>query len=419
MTKERLAWTGIAVTAALALAAMALLIGWWTLLWGPALVVLAGLIFHLVRLGGVSAPPANPVERRVVTPEVPDEEAAQPPVSLPRQGRQLSRVALPSAHEDYDFLFSAMVYWRPRGSMETGAEGMATSLVLERAGTLALSELPEDYEIARHQIAAEVGQVMWHEEGALEVWAEEICLELDDEDTQRLRQLRDMRKDEEIRNQQREIERNRRAYLKNDVLASPGRAVVWWLARDPERIEETLGHIATLSRLSAAANGTEVPWLYRELAGELGHRHERWSEAVVPDVSDGEGRLARAGALSVNGHSGNGVAPEGVAQRADTAEEAEEAEPLLHLPAFIDAVAGDDGSEREMAVDRLARLLEKGRQPELAQRLRERYGVPGVSTATEPAPSVAPAAPPAEDAPPAADGEPPAATDGGGPSPSD
>src|SRR5690606_38049337 len=119
-------------------------------------------------------------------------------------------------------------------------------------------------------MAAALGAGPGRHPGVWEAWAEEVRLELPEADAERLRHLREVRKRKAAREEERELERLEREYLGGDALADPGRAVVWWLARNPDRIDEAVDRIAALTRLSSAATGSEIPEVYRDLIREAG-----------------------------------------------------------------------------------------------------------------------------------------------------
>jgi hypothetical protein len=54
------------------------------------------------------------------------------------------------------------------------------------------------------------------------------------------------------------MEQDKRAYLKDDVFATPGSAAVWWLVNHPGEVENALGLLDTLAELSAAANDLPI-----------------------------------------------------------------------------------------------------------------------------------------------------------------
>ena len=69
----------------------------------------------------------------------------------------------------------------------------------------------------------------------------------------------ELRKHERIWEQERRMEVNMRRYLSEDVLSDTGSAIVWWLARHPDQIEESVQMIGALAQLTAAANSKEIP----------------------------------------------------------------------------------------------------------------------------------------------------------------
>ncbi|TQN30197.1 hypothetical protein FHX37_0058 [Haloactinospora alba] len=370
MSKENRTWVAAGAAAAAVVVLSAVFAGWWALLWAPALLALVGipaLLFHLSRHEDPVPVPVNagPAQEHHVA-----ADASPAP-----QRKHLSQVPLPSAHQDYDFLFSAVVHWRAHAPLNAGTQGMATSLVLDRAGTLTRGEAPEEYGVVRHRVSAALGEVIPLEQGMLEVWAEDVRVELREEDAQRLNRIRDLRKDEELREQEREVERSQRNYLGNDVLADPGQAVVWWLSRDSQRIDETVDRIGTLSRLSAAASGNDIPRLYRELVAEL---------AGSGDLGDGPdgmgtGPGSGAGAFSTGG-PGSGPRDGG-----DGASAEREDDPLDLLRALVATMtSGAGGYEEEQVVDQLAVLLEGSGLSELARRFRESYAVDNAWEEEEP-----------------------------------
>lgn len=356
MSREGRRWLGTAGAAVLVVVFVIAFAGWWTLLWVPLALLLAGVITAIWRS------PNDDPEPRVFDFSEPDPEPLReeplPPGRLP-----ITQVALPSARPDYAFLFSAVVRYTAPPSHEPGIEGSAADMILVRARALARTEDPEECAAVRYRLAWALGSALRHEEEDITAWAEEIRVELAEEDAERLRRVRGLRKDEELREQEREAERRRRDYLAEDVLADPGQAVLWWLARDPEQIKEADRNIGVLARLSAASTGSEIPSLYRRLIGE---KAAVWEEA---EAEPGP------------------VPPPG--------EPEEEPDPLVPLCAIVDALAADDDG-RETVVDRLARLAGDIGRTGLAERLREHYAVPdvladdaGASEAAEGGPSSA------------------------------
>ncbi|WP_026124119.1 hypothetical protein [Nocardiopsis baichengensis] len=191
-------------------------------------------------------------------------ERARAEAAAAHRRRQVLRMRLPSARKDYPFLFSAAVCWRETGPPE-GAEGAAVCAVERRAREFAAGERPEDVETAQFRLAAALGPEPGSHPGIGQVWAEEVRLELSPEDEERLVRLSDLRKREAIREEERAAERLERDYLSKEVFSDPGSALLWWLARDPARVDEAAERIGTLARLSSAATGRPLPEVYQEL----------------------------------------------------------------------------------------------------------------------------------------------------------
>jgi hypothetical protein len=85
-----------------------------------------------------------------------------------------------------------------------------------------------------------------------------VALRLSEDDEVRLRTMTQLRKQEQVWDAERAVERTMRAYLRDEVLESPGSAIVWWLARHPDQVEDSARLIGPLAQLSAAARGTPV-----------------------------------------------------------------------------------------------------------------------------------------------------------------
>ncbi|MET1073537.1 MAG: hypothetical protein ABWY11_12895 [Umezawaea sp.] len=194
----------------------------------------------------------------------------EPPVQ-PRVEVQVSRSPLPiiplaSAKPDYEFQFACTMNWRPVEHNAGVEQGDPRALVAEhlvgRAAAVVGQESPTDLALAHHRVAVTLGRAERDRSGRYLVWADEVSLVVPEADAARLRQLADLRKQEELWEHQRGFERSVRAYLGEDVLKDTGSAVVWWLAKHTEQVSETAGLITTLARLSAAANNTEVDPLF-------------------------------------------------------------------------------------------------------------------------------------------------------------
>ncbi|MFC4865885.1 hypothetical protein [Streptomonospora arabica] len=314
-----------------------------------------------------------------------DEPARRPVAEEPVTPRRthLAKVGLPSSHPEYEVLLSAVVSWRSVRDTGPGTDGRAKSLIVEMSAALTSQEAPEDHELTRHRLAAELGQVHRDRESGIEVWADEVRLELREDDAERLQRIRDLRKDEEIRGLERTAERSLRRYLKSDMLSDPGQAVLWWLARDPENLHDTVSEIGTLSRLAAAVGGTEIPRLYLDLAGGVPSAsvsEPPWDPAPRPEEMDhsppmfdrftgdegGTGPNAASVGTVNDRQDGSDAGPRGTAQR------------------FLDLLAGEDDPDARTAfTDDLARLLEEAGRGDVARYLRaadcDRDGGPGAA----------------------------------------
>lgn len=196
----------------------------------------------------------------------------EPPPRAPEQVHQsttITDISLASAVPDYRFTFSATVHWRPVpgfvGLPHGNPTALAANAIIGRAYEVTSAEQPADHELVKLKLNAVLGTMLADRTGQVEAWALRVHLSLPDADVARLRKLSEVRKDEEVWERERNHERSKRAYLNDEVLKTPGSAVVWWLARDFSQVRETVALIGTLAQLSAAANDAEVPELFRPL----------------------------------------------------------------------------------------------------------------------------------------------------------
>ncbi|WP_026120434.1 hypothetical protein [Nocardiopsis potens] len=376
-----LVWAA-ALLAAAAVAVAAVFIGWWALLVAALLLVAGGLGLLLAPAlrgpgGRGERPPTGEDEPDGDTGPVlpgPVEEAGEHAAPDYRR-KHVFRREVPSAREDYALLFSAVVCWRGRDLGDGAAEGAAVASVMERVRAFTLAVGPEDAEAEQPLLAAALGAGPCRHPGVWEAWAEEVRLELPAADAERLRHLREVRKRKAAREEERELERLEREYLGGDVLADPGRAVVWWLARNPDRIEEAVDRIATLTRLSSAATGSEVPEVYRDLIREVGAALRPAAAAGGEDQAGGDGAAASepfAGDGPAGAPPGDGSPAEPEPGRAGTGP-ADLGE--LWAESVRGAVAAMDEDGAEAFIDRIARELDQAGRPEAAEHVRERFGL--------------------------------------------
>lgn len=178
----------------------------------------------------------------------------------PREEHHVPAIPIDSAEPYYRFTLSCTVCWRPNGPLTQHANprGLAVHAVLERARQVTVQGSPMDPDGVAARLAAELGAHLADRSGQITAWAEDVGLVVPHEDAERLKRLADARKEKQIRDTERELEQAARAYLTDEVLADPGRAAVWWLARHPEQVREAAELLPTFAQLSAAAHGKDV-----------------------------------------------------------------------------------------------------------------------------------------------------------------
>ncbi|PKW14619.1 hypothetical protein [Saccharopolyspora spinosa] len=190
-------------------------------------------------------------------------EAAEPPERPAPVEQLLSRLPIRSAHPDYKFLLSGKVFWYPRpdapGLPHADPGALAVDVVLEQAKYLVAEIPPDEGELAQYRLNAALGAERTDPSGHVSAWAGDVRLELTESDADRLRHLAEGSKRQELWQRNRDHEREKRAYLADDVLKDPGSALVWWLAREDGNVGEAVHQIGNLRRLTAAAHDTRVP----------------------------------------------------------------------------------------------------------------------------------------------------------------
>lgn len=269
---------------------------------------------------------------RQPSPQPPPAEPAPPPSTT------VEGLVLPSAQPDYRFLLNATVLWRysgMQGMTYPQPDQLAIDAIRERATRITVRESPAQSDLLAPRLATELTFPGPDRTGQLEVWAQGAALSIPDDDRERLRKLANVRKDVEVWEHERAHERNQRAYLREDVLSSTGSAVVWWLAKDVTRVEETVGLINTIAKLVAAAQDREVEPVFR---------------TFVDNLTDPALRAA------TNGDAGHD-------------------EDLLDR---LMAEIAPDGSERDRAyiADRLAILAADAGATDLARHIRDKFNAP-------------------------------------------
>ncbi|MFJ8043523.1 hypothetical protein ACIRBX_23795 [Kitasatospora sp. NPDC096147] len=334
---EKKLLVGLALVAGLMVVIVGLQAGWPVWMWA----VPAGVVLLLVILIGSTRP-----EPRGITP-VSD--------GPPWEETRVDDVALPSCVPDYDFRFSALVWWRPipnsSGLIHADPAGLAIETVLNRARELTERELPERADLVAHRLNGLLGTQVHDPKQLVEAMGGRVELRLRDDDRSRLGKLSAVRKSEEVWEHERRFEQSKRAYLGNDVLKTPGSALVWWMAQHDDQVREAVDLIGPLAQLSAVANDEAVSELYRHLVEPPGGRGPRGDGG-----SDGSG----AGEPRVIGP----------------------------LNRFLDDVdVEQDSPERTVWAHRMAQFTDAMDRPEAADLIREEmlgeYGGPVEARATD------------------------------------
>ncbi|MGH8929708.1 MAG: hypothetical protein ACRDZO_03480 [Egibacteraceae bacterium] len=253
-SEEKTLLAVLAISAVLVPIALGAALGWPVWSW---------LLLAALPLGGAGRV-AWSIQRRVQREREREAKAAPPAQDQQPEASHtlVADVALPSAIDGCDFRFSATVYWLPAlGATVRHANlgELAVGAIIARAQAITKEEHPSRAEVAQHRLAGELGAVDRDASDAVGAWAEQVQLMLPEADQARLRKLADLRKDEEVWEHERDHERSKRRYLREDVLQSTASAVVWWLARNDGNVERAPGVIKALEQISAAANNAEPP----------------------------------------------------------------------------------------------------------------------------------------------------------------
>ncbi|TCO44234.1 hypothetical protein [Actinocrispum wychmicini] len=219
-----------------------------------------------------------------------EQKAAEPEETEPPAHVQypLSAIPLPSSEIDYKVLLSATVCWRQiastNGPPHTSPVDLAVNWILTRARELTVLEKPEEFQVVQHRLGVSLGTPLAEPYGQVVAWAVDVSLTVSDEDARRLARLAELRKHERMWEQERRMEVSMRRYLSEDVLKDTGSAIVWWLARHPDAVEQTVQLIGPLAQITAAANSKDlpVPELLRAIqAAEANGRHIPPSDGTV------------------------------------------------------------------------------------------------------------------------------------------
>jgi len=277
-------------------------------------------------------------------------------------------VALRSAVPDYDFHFSATAYWRAaKGSRTQHANpgALAADAIVVRAQTITEAEQPNKVDVIQHRLASALGAVQ-DAAGGVEAWADHVQLTLPQDDHERLRKNSDMRKDKDIWEHEHEHELRQRAYLGDDVLKSTGSAVIWWLARKNNDVEDTVRLIGALAQLSAAANDAEVPELFRHLVPTPALQGQLPFESLDGDQRFQNGSF-HAGSRQTSGFPWAGLPPGPFSDVGPVAS---------RWGALLDTLPDFGEEQRALLTHRVAQLLDKAGKPDEAHEMRRYFDAP-------------------------------------------
>ncbi|MET9493850.1 hypothetical protein [Streptomyces sp. NPDC006552] len=284
-----------------------------------------------------------------------DESVPEPPAEVPYRETSIVVVPVQSAVEDCPFLFSAFVRWRPTSRFAPSSHGnpaaLAATSILGRVESVTLTENPGRCTFLERSLEGVLGTPVLDSSRLVEAFATDIRLVLRPRDLEHLEELDGLRKAMGSWESRRQHERNLREYLGEDVLRSPGNAVVWWMARHDDQIERAVDMIAPLTVLSAAANDEEIPEEYRDLF------RDRWKPAEGEPMGGLDHPEPGAGETP----PGHGPVPSGEGQEP----------PADLLAAWLDSEGFTEGSdETRVFLDRLARTSDAAGRPEAAENIR-------------------------------------------------
>ncbi|MFD6949498.1 MULTISPECIES: hypothetical protein [unclassified Nocardiopsis] len=302
------------------------LAGPWTLLWIPAVLLLGALLQHF----GVAVTGTGDALGRPGPPGVSEDPDPVPAGSNAAHGTRVRPVALPSAVQDYDLVFSAVVHWRWDGHVDLRLRNPVAPAVLAvvtRASELARGVDPSDHGVAECELAARLAVETAVTGAGIVVWAEEVGLRLREEDAERLSRMAGLRKDRELREAVRDAEE--------------------------EREEFTVGPAGPVLPPRPAADGELDP-----LGDPLGDPPDYGEDDAVPPGPGSD--------VDVEGYESYWWPAEGGGH-----ESAERDVQVAILRGLIDSLRSGP-TRTEFARDQLE-ILERGGFSEVARRIREEY----------------------------------------------
>ena len=268
-------------------------------------------------------------------------QSRQAPAAAPTSSNPITAVSLPSSLADVPFTFGCTVHWRSTrpvlGDAHAVPAAVAAEAILDRARQISATYRPDDGAVV-HALASALGHPASDATDHLVTWATTVSAAPDQQAREHLQELAMLRRQRHIQEQRIDNERLVRSYLGDDVLRSVGSAVVWWLARDDRQVRETVDLIGTLAQLSAAANNAEPDQRFSRDTHEAG---PAGPSSAVTFVAD----------------STRDVEPEPLQTRTAT-----------------DLLPDPDDSENTLFGHQYADLLDRHEHPDLAGRVRHRYG---------------------------------------------
>jgi hypothetical protein len=177
-----------------------------------------------------------------------------PPAPVQFQAQPITDIRLPTALADYHFGFAASVHWRPSADGVRGAGDIAVNEIIRRACKITEQRDPSEATLAASDLSVALGVPLLDPRRQVEVRAESVHLQLPPEDQKRLDEIATLRKQEGLWEYQRRYQVSKRHYLRTDVLKDAGSAVVWWLAKHEDNLEQVAANIDLLTQLAHAAN---------------------------------------------------------------------------------------------------------------------------------------------------------------------
>lgn len=295
-----------------------------------------------------------------------EEEGEDPPPEAPYSDTSVVVVPVHSAVEDCPFLFSATIWWRETEGGSTTRHGnpaaLATTSILQRVQQMTQAEHPARCAFLERWLEGVLGNPIIDGTGIVTAYATDVRLVLRRGDQEHLDELDGLRKTMGTWESRLQHERSVRTYLGDEVLQSPGSAVVWWMARHEDEIERAVEMISPLTVLSAAANNREIP---QEFLGLFKDSEDRSTDEPVSGFDHPE-------PIDI------GIPP-------DQELRARSAPPSAYVSGLLDEMEFARGSAERAAFGHgIARLSDRSGRAEGAENIREGLRREGpVSAATD------------------------------------